>query len=415
MLQVLGRAWALLLGMFLLMVGNGLQGTLLGLRGELQGFSTLEISTVMSAYSVGFLFASRLAPEMIRRVGHVRVFSALGSLISAVLILYPVLPQPWAWTFGRALIGFCYCGVYITAESWLNDASTNDTRGKALSLYMVAQMAGIVTAQWLFAQTDVAGYAVFIIASVLVSLSFAPVLLSASQATPHYAETKPLRMRRLMRASPLACAGMALLGLVFAAQFGMSAVYGARVGMTQDQIAWMVALTYATALLLQYPIGWLSDRMDRRRLILALALLGGGAALVAALLPGPVWLAWFAAAAVGGTSNPLYALLIAYTNDYLDRDDMAAASAGLLFINGLGAIGGPLLAGWLMDAGGPWGFWAMIAAAMLGIAATALWRMRVAPNRPPQGHTPVPPISASASPVAAEAAERRVTAERPAA
>ena len=163
MLQVIGSAWALLLGMYALMIGNGLQGTLLGLRGQIEAFTTLEISVVMSAYFVGFLFASRVAPWMIHRVGHVRVFSALGSLISAILILYPVLPDPWVWALARVAIGFCFCGVYITAESWLNDAVSNENRGKALSLYMIVMMGGIVTSQWIISRADVAGFAVFII------------------------------------------------------------------------------------------------------------------------------------------------------------------------------------------------------------------------------------------------------------
>jgi MFS family permease len=134
MFQVLGSAWALLLGLCLLMVGNGLQGTLLGVRGNLEGFSTFEMSIVMSAYFLGFLGGSRMAPEMIRRVGHVRVFAALGSFISAVLILYPAFAHPVAWTLGRVVIGFCFSGVYVTAESWLNNAASNENRGKALSL-----------------------------------------------------------------------------------------------------------------------------------------------------------------------------------------------------------------------------------------------------------------------------------------
>ena len=143
MLQVLSNRWALLLGMFLLMIGNGLQGTLLGVRGEIEGFSNLEMSIVMSAYFVGFLGASRMVPEMIRRVGHVRVFAALGSIVSAVLILYPAIPHPAAWAIGRAIIGFSFCGVYVTAESWLNNGANNENRGQALSLYMVVQMVGI--------------------------------------------------------------------------------------------------------------------------------------------------------------------------------------------------------------------------------------------------------------------------------
>ena len=402
MLQVLASAWTLLLGMYLLMIGNGLQGTLLGLRGELESFTTLEISVVMSAYFVGFLFASRMAPLLIRRVGHVRVFSALGSLISAILILYPVFPEPWVWALARVAIGFCYCGVYITAESWLNDSASNANRGKALSLYMVVQMGGIVTAQWLISLNEVAGYAIFIIPSILVSLSFAPVLLSATQTTPEFGAIKPLPIRRLIEVSPLACVGMFLLGSVFAAQFGMSAVFGTRAGLTESQITWMVSLTYLAALLSQYPIGWLSDHMDRRVLILVLSALGGSVALLAFVLPGPLWLTLVAAAVVGGTSNPLYALLIAYANDFLEREDMAAASAGLLFINGLGAIAGPLVVGWMMDAMGAQGFWAIIAGVMLALAVYAWWRMRAAPQKPIIGErTTYAPIPAAASSVAA--------------
>ena len=132
MFQVLSSAWALLLGMGLLMIGNGLQGTLLGVRGEIEGFSTLQMSVVMSAYFVGFLGGSRMTPELIRRVGHVRVFAALASFISAVMILYPAFTNPVAWSLGRALIGFCFSGVYVTAESWLNNAADNENRGKAL-------------------------------------------------------------------------------------------------------------------------------------------------------------------------------------------------------------------------------------------------------------------------------------------
>mgnify|MGYP000444978049 CR=1 FL=1 len=176
MLKVLVGSWALFLGMFMLMVGNGLQGTLLGVRGALENFSTFEMSIVMSAYFVGFLGGSRLAPDMIRRVGHVRVFAALGSTISAVLILYPVLTEVWAWTLGRIVIGFCFSGVYVTAESWLNNSATNENRGQSLSVYMLAQMSGIVVAQGILSVGDVGGYVLFIIPSVLVSLAFAPIV-----------------------------------------------------------------------------------------------------------------------------------------------------------------------------------------------------------------------------------------------
>ncbi|MEM7318659.1 MAG: MFS transporter, partial [Pseudomonadota bacterium] len=283
MIQVLSSAWALLLGMGLLMVGNGLQGTILGVRGEIEGFSTLQMSFVMSAYFVGFLGGSRLAPEMIRRVGHVRVFAALASFISAVMIMYPLLTEPVAWVLGRVLIGFCFSGVYVTAESWLNNAANNENRGQALSLYMIVQMSGIIAAQALLLAGDPAGYETFVIASILVSVSFAPILLSISP-TPAFDTTKPMTLRDLMDKSPLGCVGMFLLGGVFSAQFGMAAVYGARAELSLVEISTFVAAFYIGAILLQYPLGWFSDRMDRRFLILLVAALGGLGAVAGMLL-----------------------------------------------------------------------------------------------------------------------------------
>ncbi|MBR2654946.1 MFS transporter [Yoonia sp.] len=405
MFQVLTGSWALFLGMFLLMVGNGLQGTLLGLRGELEGFSTLALSVVMSAYFLGFLFSSRFTPELIRRVGHVRVFAAMGSMISAVLILYPTLVDPIAWTIGRVIIGFCFCGVYITAESWLNDASSNATRGKALSLYMIVQMGGIVFAQYIVSQGDVSGYVIFIIPSVLVSLAFAPVLLSA-RPMPAFSATKPMKIKDLIKTSPLGCAGMFLLGGVFAAQFGMSAVYGSRVGLSVGEISFFISAIYISALVLQYPIGWLSDRMDRRVLIIWIALLGGLGSLIAFLVPGYFILIIISGAIVGGTSNPLYALLIAYTNDYLEKEDMAAASGGLLFINGLGAIMGPLIVGLMMDVIGDNGFWLFTAVLMLGVAAYGMIRATQRDRGAMDlDQVPYAPVSASSSAVAVEVAQ----------
>jgi len=405
MFQVFTGSWALFLGMFMLMIGNGLQGTLLGLRGDLEGFSTFSLSIVMSAYFVGFLFSSRFTPGLIRRVGHIRVFAALGSTISAVLILYPVMVEPWAWTIGRIIIGFCFCGVYVTAESWLNDASSNETRGQALSLYMIVQMAGIVFAQFLLTQGDVSGFALFIVPSVLVSLAFAPILLSV-RPTPAFETAKPMTIKQLVSASPLACVGMFMLGGVFAAQFGMSAVYGNRVGLTVGEISLFVSAIYVAALVLQYPIGWLSDRMDRRSLIVWVSVIGGCGSLIAFLLPGNFALILISGALVGGTSNPLYALLIAYTNDYLDREDMAAASGGLLFINGLGAISGPLLVGWVMDALGANGYWLFTAVLMLAVATFGIYRSTQRSRSDMETEVvPYAAVSLASTPVVAEVAQ----------
>ncbi|MFW8593235.1 MFS transporter [Cribrihabitans neustonicus] len=406
MLQVLSSAWALLLGMMLLMVGNGLQGTMLGVRGELEGFSTFEMSIVMAAYFVGFLGGSRLAPEMIRRVGHVRVFAALASFISAVMILYPLLPNTVAWGLGRMVIGFCFSGVYVTAESWLNNAADNTNRGKALSLYMIVMMIGIITAQGLIQIGDPAGYEAFIIASILVSVSFAPILLSISP-TPAFDTAKPMTLREIMRISPLGCVGMFILGGVFSAQFGMSAVYGSAAGLSLTNLSLFVAAFYVGALFLQYPLGWISDRMDRRVLILMVAAAGGCGGVLGFLYGGNFTMLLAAAFVIGGLSNPLYSLLIAYTNDYLEHDDMAAASGGLVFINGLGAIAGPMITGWLMadSVMGPRGFFAFIAALMFLMALYAAYRATQRASVPVEDTASYAPVYPSSTPVAVEFAQ----------
>lgn len=405
MIKVFSTSWALFLGMFMLMVGNGLQGTLLGLRGDAEGFSTFSLSVVMSGYFVGFLFSSVATPKLIQRVGHVRVFAALGSTISAVLIMYPVLVEPWAWTIGRIMIGFCFCGVYITAESWLNDASDNESRGQALSLYMIVQMAGIIAAQFIITRGDVTGYALFIIPSILVSLAFAPILLSV-RPVPAFSQTKPMSLPNLIKTSPLASVGMFLLGGVFAAQFGMSAVYGSQAGLSVSQITTFVSAIYMAALIAQYPIGWISDRIDRRILIVACTLVGGFGALLAFFVPGNFTIILIAAALVGGTSNPLYALLIAYCNDYLEKEDMAAASGGLLFINGVGAIAGPLILGWMMERIGAQGFWLFSAVQMLSVTLYALYRMTRRTRRDfSLDSVSYSPVMAAGSSVAAEIAQ----------
>ena len=398
MFKVMGNSWALLLGIMLLMLGNGLQGTLLGVRGEIEGFSTLEMSVVMSAYFVGFLGGSRMAPEMIRRVGHVRVFAALASFISAVLVLYPVLADPISWTIGRVVIGFCFSGVYVTAESWLNNSATNETRGQTLSLYMIVQMIGIVAAQGLLLLGDPSGFVLFVIPSVLISISFAPILLSISP-TPAFDTTKPLSLKQIMKISPLGCVGMFLLGSVFSAQFGMAAVYGAKVGLTLPQISIFVATFYIGAMIVQYPVGWISDRMDRRHLILIVATIGGLGSIIGLFWGSAFTFLLASAFVIGGTSNPLYSLLIAYTNDFLEYEDMAAASAGMVFINGLGAIAGPLITGYIMGLPfiGPPGYFLFIGVLFFALSGYAAYRMtqRAAPDD--TAH--YAPVSMSGSPM----------------
>jgi len=404
MFHVLSGIWALLVGIVLIMLGNGMQFTLIGLRGEIEGFSAAELAIVTSGYFAGFLTGARLTPIMIRRVGHVRVFAALGSFMSAALIAFPLLTDPASWTVLRILVGFCMSGIYVTAESWLNDASTNETRGQVLSAYMIAQTLGIIGAQALLTLGDAGTSVLFIGASILVSISFSPILLSVSHV-PAAEVTRPMPLRDLFKGSPLGTVGIFLLGNVYATQSGMGAVYGTQIGLSADQIAFFVAMLFAGALVLQYPIGWLSDRMDRRTLILAAAAMGSASCLLAWFSGDSFWPLMASAFLAGGVTTPLYALFLAYTNDALPTEDMPAASGGLVLTFGVGAILGPLVTGWLMQVLGPIAFWGAIGVTFASIALYALYRMTQRPVvvsvEDTESYISVLP---SASPIAVEAA-----------
>ena len=404
MLQVLTNSWALLLGLLLLLVGNGLQGTLLGIRGAIEGYDAATMSWVMFAYFAGFLLGSRRAPVMIRSVGHVRVFAALASMISAVFILYAAAPSPIAWVAMRFVVGFCFSGVYVVTESWLNEASTNENRGKALSLYIIVQMLGLISAQGIVNIGDPSGYDLFILMSVLVSVSFLPILLSVSPA-PSFSTTKPMTLRQLFETSPLGCVGILLLGGVFAGLLGMASVFGTERGFDVAQISIFVAAIYAGGLVFQVPIGILSDRMDRRIVIIIVTATGALLSAVAMPFASSFEVVVALGFMLGGVANPLYSLLIAYTNDYLEPSDMAAASGGMLFMNGLGATLGPMLIGWMMRVWGADAFFVYIVVLLAAIALFALYRstQRAAPS--PDEAMPYTPVSPQGSPVALELAQ----------
>ena len=374
MVHVLSGVWALLLGTVFIMLGNGMHFTLIGLRGGIEGFSAAELAIVTSGYFMGFLSGAHLTPVLIRRVGHVRVFAALGSFMSAGLIAFPLLAEPWAWTVLRLLVGFCMSGIYVTAESWLNDAATNETRGKVLSAYMIAQTLGLIGAQGLLTLADAGAATLFIGASILVSVSFGPILLTITPV-PAAEVARPMPIRALFAGSPLGTVGIFLLGGIYATQSGMGAVFGSQIGLSTERIALFVAMLFAGALVLQYPIGWLSDRMDRRKLIFWAASVGALSCTVGWLDLGGPWPLLASAFVAGGVTAPLYALFLAYTNDFLSAEDMPAASGGLVLTFGVGAILGPLASGWAMHRLGPFAFWLVLAVTFGGIALYALYRM----------------------------------------
>ena len=375
MIAAVRSSWALFLGIALMMLGNGLQGSLLGIRASLEGFPTTVTGTLMSGYYGGFLIGSVLAPRLVARVGHVRVFAALASLASTAILIHAVWVHPASWTVIRLVTGFCYAGLYVVVESWLNDQATNQTRGQLLSLYMIVMLGGAAGGQYLLNLADPGGVDLFILVSVLVSLSLIPLLLSTGRTPPFEAPCR-VSVRELYRVSPTGAVGYFGTMLANGAYFGMGAVYGREIGLSVRDISVFVSLILLGGMFLQWPIGRLSDAWDRRQVLTGVTLLAALFALLAGLAAERSLLGLFALTALfGGTTLPMYSLCIAYTNDYLQRDQIVNASGTLVLIGGVGAVFGPLTAAVAMQSFGPGAFFWWLATIHAAIGAFALYRM----------------------------------------
>lgn len=397
MLLVLKNTWALMIGMLLLMLGNGLQGTLLGVRGSLEQIDTAIMGYIMAAYFIGFLGGSKLAPLLLQRVGHVRVFAAFGSIVSAAFILYAVMVNPYAWWILRVVVGFCFSGIYVVAESWLNHSASNESRGKALSLYLIVQMGGMVLGQLLLNLADPAGYSLFVLITVLVSLSIAPVLLSTSNSAPLETSARAMPLKELISTSPLASFGMLMLGGIIAVMFAMSPVYATERGLSVTQTSWFITAIFTGAMLFQLPIGWLSDKLDRRILIIAVTGVGAATSMLCMYMGDNFSVLMVSAVILGGASGPLYSLLVAYANDYLEQDQMASAAGGLLFINGSGAVLGPVIVGYAMSNLGIEWYFIILLLLMSSVCLYGVYRMSQRPYKITDDSAPYLPISSRTS------------------
>lgn len=386
------QTWALLLGIAILMLGHGLQGTLLGVRANLAHFSTAVTGVVMSGYYVGLLLGSFSAPGLVARVGHVRVFAALLSLASAAVLFHALFVEPISWFLMRLLTGYCFSGAFIVAESWLNGTATNETRGRLLSIYMVVQMGGLAAGQFLLNLADPGGFGLFVLVSVLISVASVPMLLTAS-ATPAMSTPRDISLGELYRLSPLGVVGILGVGMAHGGLYGMGPVYAAALGLPLAAISAFMAAIVLGGVVFQIPMGRVSDRLDRRWVITAVALLTVLAALPFALLGGaePAWLlAGFFL--IGGLTLPLYAICVAHTNDFLSPEQMVGASSALILAYGIGAAVGPTATALVMQLAGTIGLPLFVAATHAAIGLFAVWRMTRRPPVPVEERGPFMPL-----------------------
>ncbi|WP_417451521.1 MFS transporter [Kordiimonas sp.] len=367
--------FALLLGAGALNLGMGLQASLLGVRAGLEGFPTPLIGLIMSAYYAGFVAGSLFAPKIVARVGHIRTFSAFASLASAAALCHAVFVDPLSWAILRGLTGVCFAALALVTESWLNERSSNLNRGTVLSIYFVVILASTAVGQAFLMMAPPSGYDLFIFVSVIISVALVPITLT-STPTPAISEPRRMALRRLFGISPVGVAGCFGAGLVTGAFWALGAVYAQGKGLPTDDIAIFMTLVVGGGVVTQWPFGRLSDQMDRRYVIggitVAIAILGAIAGL--GLFPEGQGL-YVLGVLMGGLVLPLYGLVIAHANDFLEQEDFVPASASLLLLYGAGAIVGPLLATGVMEFVGPDGLFLHLAVAAALLAVFTFYRM----------------------------------------
>ncbi len=378
------------------MVGIGLLFTALGLRAGLMDYPVTVTGLVMSAYFVGFILGTYVCPAIIRRAGHIRAFAAMASVASTMPILHALVFTPWAWGALRLITGMCIVGLYMVVESWLNALAPNSKRGKIFAAYMATTLGALAFGQLLILVGDVLGFTPFALVSILLSLALVPIALTRVSEPPPVAAPRPA-LRRLFAVAPVGFVGALASGLLNGAFFGMGAVFAQRVGMSEAGVASFMSATIVGGAMLQWPVGQLSDRRDRR---LVLAAVCASAALLAALAfvaegfaaPLLAVVAFF----YGGLAFTVYGLSVAHVNDLLEPARILEATGSLLLLHGIGAAIGPSAAGFLMQQLGPGSLLVYFALVLSALAGYALYRYKlVARPAPSEAHGYVPMAESS--------------------
>ncbi|WP_207461864.1 MFS transporter [Azospirillum sp. SYSU D00513] len=369
---------ALLFGYAMLQVGNALQGTLLSVRGGLEEFSPTLIGLVSTGFSIGLVAGSLRAGRLIANVGHTRTFAALASVASASALLHLMVVDPYWWILFRALTGFCFAGLLIAVESWLNAAASPDIRGRLISVYGMAGLGASAGGQLLLPVAEPSGYLLFCLISVIISLALVPVALSRVTVPGGEVPQASVDLSRLYRQSPFGLVAAVLCGISTGAYFGLGPLAAQQMGFDELGIALFMAVGTFGAFALTWPLGWASDRFDRRMLIIGLAVVTAFSLMAVPALEGrgmPPWVTFALMFLLGGLIVPTYSIVIAHVNDNVSAGEFVSASSGLLIVQGIGAALGPFLAGIAMSSLGVPGIAYVIAAAQVVMAVWGVYRM----------------------------------------
>jgi MFS family permease len=377
---------SLLLGVALLLAGNGLLFTLLPLRGSSEGFGTLALGAIGSAYYLGFVSGCLLGPYAILRAGHIRAFSVMVTLAAAVAVAYALAPAPAAWTVLRVLTGFCIAGFYLVVESWLNDRASNDTRGLVMSVYIVVNFVAITFGQMLVVLYPIDQAGNFMVAAMLSSLAVLPVALTRS-AQPAPITIVSFHPVQLYRAAPVAPVASFMVGIANGAFWALGPVSAADSGLSVNQAAMFMSIAVLAGALTQWPVGHLSDRIDRRMVLFVLLVAAAITSLAVWLVAASGMLLLAFGFLFGALALPGYSLAAAHAYDRTPASDMVPTAATILLANGLGSMIGPLPASALMSAYGPQALFLFAAITQALLAAFVLYRTSVQASLAPPDKT----------------------------
>jgi len=380
----IGSVAALLLSVAILLAGSGLQGTLLPLRGQLENFSTVDIGVLGSAYFLGFAAGCLLGPALVRPVGHIRAFTALVSIASTTALGHALLPDAIVWWGLRAVTGFCFAALYMIIESWLNERATNENRGAIFSIYTIINLTVLTAGQMMITLDTPASFVLFALASILVSLAAVPVAMTTAPAPAPIASVH-IRVRHLYRISPVGFVGGLIVGLANGSFWSLGPLYAQAIGLNTTGIAIFMSAVVLAGAIGQWPFGYVSDRRDRRLVIIFGGTGAMAAAIALALLPHDETLVVLGLAALFGCfAMPIYALSAAHMNDFVEPGGFVEAASGLLLVYAGGAVVGPMIASTLMRGIGPMGLFLFTAASHALLVCFAIYRMTRRARAPEQ-------------------------------
>lgn len=398
---------ALLAGTVILLFGGGLQGILIPVRATIEGFSTLELGLLGTLYSAGFVAGCLTVPIMVRRVGHIRTFGVLAACSAIAILVLGMAVSPWVWLPLRIVTGFCFAGASMVIESWLNERADNKSRGTLFAVYMLCNLGASTVGQMTLALGDPTATVLFMVVAIAFAAALIPTALSIAPAPVPPARVR-IRLRWLYGISPVGAVAVLIVGFSNGAFGTLGAVYAQRIGLDLTAVAIFMSAAVVGGALAQLPAGRLSDRMDRRRVILLSAALAGVLALLLmAFGDRGGWLTLALAALFGCGLYPLYGLACAHTNDHAEPEEFVDSASGLLMLWGIGAMLGPLPAVWAMGVLGPGGLFASLAAFMGILMLFTTWRMTVRAAVPAAAKSDFVPIPAALTPEAATALDPR--------